>query len=114
MLIQLTTGERRELERLIRRRKTEIREYRRAQMVLRASEGESVRLIARRPGTDRGLIRKWLKRFQRKRLKGLEDEPRSGRPKKLQGLERTQVLAAGLVSHRESLVCSECCGARTV
>ena len=36
-------------------------------------------------------MNKWLKRFQLKGVEGLEDRPRSGRPKRIQCLERTQV-----------------------
>lgn len=94
MLIQLTRDERRGLERLVGGGKTEVRKYRRAQMVLLASRRVSVRSIARKLETNRSLVNKWLKRFQGKRLEGLEDLPRCGRPKRIQCLERTQVVAA--------------------
>ena len=63
-------------------------------MVLLASSGESVASIARRVGTNRSRVGDWLRRFERERLLGLMDAPRSGRPAEISALERHQVIAA--------------------
>ena len=94
MWIQLTPKQQGGLERLVRGGKTEVRKYRRAEMVLLAGQGVSVKSIARRLGTNRSLVKKWLGRFRGKGLPGLDDLPRSGRPQRVQCLERTQVVAA--------------------
>lgn len=94
MFIRLTPKQQGGLERLVRRGKTEVRKYRRAQMVLLSARGESVKSIARRLQTSSCLVRKWLRRFQCRGLKGLDDLPRSGRPQRIGCLERTQVVAA--------------------
>lgn len=94
MSIQLTPKQRDGLERLVRRGTTQVRKYRRAQMVLLAARGVPVKSIARRLATNRSLVKKWLGRFRSRGRKGLEDRPRSGRPPKLGCLERTQVVAA--------------------
>jgi transposase len=67
-------------------------------MVLLAAEGESVASIARQLGTSRSRVTEWLARFQRERLEGLVDHPRSGRPRVLTALERHQVVAAACQS----------------
>ena len=94
MWIQLTPKQQGGLERLVRGGKTEVRKCRRAEMVLLAGQGVSVKSIARRLGTNRSLVKKWLGRFRGKGLPGLDDLPRSGRPQRVQCLERTQVVAA--------------------
>lgn len=63
-------------------------------MVLLAAAGESVASIARMLGTSRARVSEWLGRFQRHRLDGLRDLPRSGRPPEIAPLERHQVIAA--------------------
>ena len=67
-------------------------------MVLLAAAGESVSAIARRLGTSRGRVTAWLGRFRRRRVRGLADRPRSGRPRAITALERHQVLAAACQS----------------
>ena len=94
MFIWLTAKQRDGLKRLVRGGKTEVRKYRRGQMVLLAAQGVPVKSIARRLGTNRSLVKKWLGRFRCRGLRGLEDRPRSGRPQKVRCLERTRVVAA--------------------
>ena len=94
MFIRLTAKQQVGLKRLVGRGKTEVRKYRRAQMVLQAAQGESIKSIARRLETSSCLVRKWLQRFKRRGLAGLDDLPRSGRPQKIGCLERTQVVGA--------------------
>jgi transposase len=62
-------------------------------MVLLAAEGESISAIARNLGTCRSRVGQWLQRFTERRLEGLEDLPRSGRPPEITPLERHQVIA---------------------
>jgi transposase len=63
-------------------------------MVLLAADGASKSEIARQLGTNRSRVGTWLGRFERERLAGLVDAPRSGRPIKITALERHQVIAA--------------------
>ncbi len=69
-------------------------------MVVLAADGESVSEIARQLGTSRSRVRFWLERFRRRRLAGLRDRPRSGRPRVITPLERHQVIAAACQSPR--------------
>lgn len=56
-------------------------EVQRAQMILLAAEGWPNATIADRVQTRREVVSLWRKRFYEERLAGLEDRPRSGRPR---------------------------------
>ena len=53
----------------------------RAKMILLAAEGWANDAIARTLHTRREVVSLWRKRFFDQRLAGLEDQPRSGRPR---------------------------------
>ena len=78
--IELTEVERAELERIARAESLPHRAVVRARVVLGLVDGRSVSAIAREVGRQRRIVRKWADRFVRKRLRGLDDAPRSGRP----------------------------------
>jgi transposase len=50
-------------------------------MILLAAEGVENDEIARRLETRREVVWQWRKRFYEKRLAGLEERPRPGRPR---------------------------------
>jgi hypothetical protein len=54
----------------------------RAKMILLAATGLSNDLIAAKLGTRREVVSRWRKRFHQKRLAGLEEITRPGRPPK--------------------------------
>ena len=53
----------------------------RAKMILLAAEGLSNDEIAQRLDTRREVVSQWRKRFFQRRLEGLEELPRPGRPR---------------------------------
>lgn len=53
----------------------------RAKMILLAHQGLANETIAERLSTRREIVSMWRKRFFEQRLSGLEDLPRSGRPR---------------------------------
>lgn len=53
----------------------------RAKMILLAAEGVENDEIARRLQTRREVVWQWRKRFYKKRLAGLDERPRPGRPR---------------------------------
>jgi hypothetical protein len=55
----------------------------RARIILHAAEGLSNDQIAQRLDTRREVVSLWRKRFFEERLKGLEEQPRSGRPRSI-------------------------------
>ena len=77
--IEVTTAERRELWNL-RRRQPKRRNWVRADIVLRAADGQTNYLIAKQLGLSRNTVQHWRYRFARERLIGLTTRPIPGRP----------------------------------
>jgi hypothetical protein len=80
-LIELTEQDRAVLEGLTRRTTVAVGVVRRARIVLRAADGEPLDRIARELGVQRNVVRTWVDRYGEAGLAGLQDRPRSGRPR---------------------------------
>jgi hypothetical protein len=80
-VIALSEGVRAELIRVTRSPSVAAGLARRARIVLLAAEGVPVRHIGPRVGVSRTVVRDWLDRFRALGLAGLQDRPRSGRPR---------------------------------
>jgi transposase len=78
--IELSGSERARLEATARKYTSPYRDVIRAKIVLYAADGLDNDTIAARLDTPRQIVSKWLKRFFRERLRGLEERSRSGRP----------------------------------
>jgi transposase len=78
--IELTSDERVILEQVARSFAVAHRDVVRAQTILLLAKGMSVSAVGREVGLARRIVCKWADRFTRKRLRGLSDAPRSGRP----------------------------------
>jgi len=79
--IVLTAGEREQLGRWARQRRTAAGLATRSRIVLACAAAESNASIARRLEVARPTVAKWRGRFAAERLAGLLDEPRPGRPR---------------------------------
>lgn len=79
-VVELTNGERRELQRRAHQYTLPYRDVIRARIVLMAADGLDNDEIAARIGTHRLVVSKWRKRFFEQRLDGLEERARRGRP----------------------------------
>lgn len=79
--IILSVDEKQELLARARRYTLPYYQVQRAKMILLASEGVENDEIARRLETRREVVWQWRKRFYEKRLAGLEERPRPGRPR---------------------------------
>lgn len=77
----LSEADREILERWVRRPKTAQALAQRARIVLRAAEGESNKVIARKLRLTQQTVGKWRARFVEKGVDGLLDEPRPGAPR---------------------------------
>jgi transposase len=78
--IVLSSAERNRLEELARSYTSPYRDVVRARIVLYAAQGLDNDVIAARLDTPRQIVSKWRKRFFEKRLAGLEEKSRGGRP----------------------------------
>ena len=80
-LIELKDEGRAALEALTRRTTAAVGLVRRARIVLMAAAGMPLDRIARELGVQRNVVRTWLDRYRLDGLDGLQDRPRSGRPR---------------------------------
>ena len=78
--IVLTREEREYLERVSRKYTLPYREVVRARIVLLAADGWSNKDIAQYLHTPREVVSRWRKRFFERRIEGLQERPRPGRP----------------------------------
>jgi|SRR5579862_615336 len=79
--IALTEEERVALQGWLRAGKTERRKHFRARVILKLAEGLSNAEVAQQCASRMATISKWRGRFAQHRLAGLEDAPRSGKPR---------------------------------
>ena len=81
--IELTDNEREALQRWSRRRRSAAGLAQRSQIVLACAEGLTNTAVAKRVGVSLPTVRRWRGRFAERRLDGLLDEPRPGRPREI-------------------------------
>lgn len=79
--VELTANEREALSTHSRRRKASQQLVLRSKIILRCADGLPNTAVAKELGISNWTVGKWRSRFQRFRLAGLEDEPRSGGPR---------------------------------
>jgi len=91
--IVLSEGERKVLTSRARRARGEQRDVLRARIVLAAAAGRSNAAIADRLAVTDDTVRKWRGRFIVQRLAGLQDRPRSGRPRTFPAVVAVEVKA---------------------
>lgn len=91
--IILDPDTRAELERRVRGHLTAQRTARRARVVLLCADGVPLRQIGLEVGMDQHQVGLWRKRFLTSGLDGLQDQPRSGRPRRIGHDERLKLAA---------------------
>jgi transposase len=98
VVLELSESEREQLGRWSRRRRTASGLATRSRIVLAAAAGESNARIAQRLGVSRPTVTKWRARFAERRLDGLLDEPRPGRPRTVADAKVEEVVVRALES----------------
>lgn len=91
--VTVSVAERRTLEALVRSGTTEARLSRRARALLLLTEGRSVRATATQVGLAPRMVQHWKRAFLARRLEGLRDGPRPGRPKRIPLATEARLLA---------------------
>src|SRR5680860_848795 len=97
-VLELSEGEREQLERFTRRPKTAQALALRSRIVLACADGASNLEVARRLGVSAATVGKWRRRVVTSRLDGLVDEPRPGRPRTVDDLRVEEVIVKTLES----------------
>src|SRR4051794_25924311 len=97
-VVELTDEERARLEAWSRRRKTAQALALRSRIVLAAAEGAANYEIAEHLGVSRPTVTKWRNRFAQRRLAGLLDEPRPGRPRTVSDEQVERIVTTTLES----------------
>ena len=100
-LLELTSDEREQLERWVRRRKSAQGLALRSQIVLSCATGLTNKEVAAQLGISMPTVGKWRARFIDSRLDGLVDEPRSGRKPTITAEQVEDVVVATLESTPE-------------
>jgi transposase len=75
-----------------------------ARIVLLAADGKTNTEIAARVGCSRQAVIRWRGRYARHGLDGLEDQPRSGRPRTIEDARRAEIVAVTLAGPPPELV----------
>jgi transposase len=95
-VIELTSDERAVLEGLVRHRTSARGLAQRSEIVLEAAAGRTNTEIAARLRVSRPTVTRWRRRFAERRLDGLIDEPRPGRPRTITDEQVEQVVVKTL------------------
>jgi transposase len=98
VVIELSNEERARLEAWSRRRKTAQALALRCRIVLAAADGAANGEIAEQLGISRPTVTKWRNRFAERRLDGLLDEPRPGRPRTVSDEQVERIVVTTLES----------------
>jgi putative transposase len=92
----LSEEERVQLQALARSRSLPAGLVRRANIVLACAAGSASTAVARRFGTTDATVGKWRRRFIARRIKGLDDELRPGKPRTIDDERIAELLATTL------------------
>jgi transposase len=95
-LRELAPEERQALEHLASSRTAQARFVERAQLLLAIAEGRRPSRVAKDLGLSRPTVYTWIHRFNEQGLRGLEDQPRAGRPPTYTAEQRAEVIATAL------------------
>jgi transposase len=94
--VELSDDERARLESWVQRRSSAQALALRARIVLLAADGLKNTEIAERLDVDHATVRKWRSRFAARRLEGVLDEPRPGRPRTITDEQVEEVIVRTL------------------
>jgi transposase len=94
--LELTGEERQQLESWARRRTSAQALAQRSRIVLACAAGEDNTTVAARERVSAAMVGKWRGRFVERRLEGLVDEPRAGRPRTITDAQVEEVIVRTL------------------
>jgi transposase len=90
--LEISSEDREELQRWLRRRQMPAAEQTRARIILLSTEGLTGKEIGKRTGVTAQTVGKWRARFEADGINGLTDSPRSGRPRTISDEKVAEVI----------------------
>lgn len=96
--LRLTAADKTHLEKLLSKDKLPVRTFKRATALLALGKGMSLTAVAELTGVVYQTVSEWCKKYKTDGLSFLDDQPRSGRPIEIDGVQRAKITA---------LACSE-------
>lgn len=93
LVLNVTMEEKKDLTTITKTKTSEQRMVERARIILMTDDGKSLDDIARDLGISRATANLWRQKFLTKRMEGLKDEQRSGRPRNFTSEQRLKVIA---------------------
>jgi len=91
--LHLDEQERDKLETVVAKGEAPVRVVKRALALLALDRGETLSSVAAHLRVTHNTVAAWRNKYKRQGLQGLQDDPRPGRPVKIDGLQRAQVTA---------------------
>jgi len=93
LVLNLGAEEKKDLTAIIRAKTSEQRMVERCSIILMTDEGKTLDEIADALNISRATVNLWRQKFLKKRMEGLKDEQRPGRPRNFTSEERLKVIA---------------------
>lgn len=91
--VVLSAVDQEQLQSLTSQNSVEVAVWRRAQGLLLLHEGQTLQRVAAEVGVCSLTVSQWRDRYKQEGLALLEDKPKSGRPPRIDGLQRAQITA---------------------
>lgn len=91
--IQLSESEQEELQALLSKGNVNARIVRRAMALLQLHEGSSYTAVAKQLGVVIQTASTWASNYKEEGLACIREKPRSGRPKKISGIDQAKIVA---------------------
>ena len=91
--VMLRKADRAYLESLVAKGKLTAKIFKRATGLLELDRGKTLQAIAETLGVNYNTVAAWRDNYKKQGLKCLEDAPRSGRPIKIDGVQRAKITA---------------------
>ncbi len=91
--ITLSKTQQQELEDLLAKGTLPARIFKRATGILALNRGETLEAVAALMHVTNDTVREWRKNYQANGIAGLQDQPRSGRPVAIDGVQRAHITA---------------------
>ena len=91
--IKITKKEKTELQKIVKRQKSEARMVLRANIILMLSEGRTEQEASKDLRINIKTVRKWATRFCADRMEGLNDKPRPGAPLEFTANQRCEIIS---------------------